>query len=1084
MSWSMILSRMWRSRREMLMLLTALSLVTGFFALSPLYLRVLGESGLRYTVDNARPRDLTLTLTSETPFDLTDRPLIGAELGEVASRVESLTVMNGLICNDQRNTLCFGDDNFHGFVPAAYERLTERFTVVDGTFPSAEGEAAIALEAAETRGLAVGDTLDFYPNTADALTVTIVGILEPIAPDDRFWIGQHTLIYGQLVDVTENFQRFDFGVIFTEAAYNTQVVPIAPSGTRYDWYVETNTDALRAAGLTSLSTALDNVERAFRLDYPTMRLVGGLPPLLATFQTNLLAVEGTVILFAAGVLVLLFYQLMTTTALILERQSLEWSAISSRGGSAEQLITMQAGTMAILALAAFAIGVVVAVGIVFFIGRFSPLSVIIGDGLAVTTIPPLSIALSAAAALVAVIVLTIPAIPAARASILRLKQSVSRPPTTPVWARYYLDVVLLALGVILLLRLYFLFGGVSLEELLTDPSLLIRTISANAAHDAGLLNDPFNLAAAALLITGLALFWLRLFPLIMRGVSALLSRINGLLAPLALWNISRDPGHYAQLVMVLIGTLAIGTASLALAATHDAGAWSNARYAVGGEVALTFDGQAPPAENLPGNAELLMRYETIEPEGSPRTELFGITPERFTELTGETLEDVRRPGIPLPDDTVEITVQVYAEPIAGETVSTRLALDVVNALGVRRTIPMTTADETAPGAFFTYSAALPDEPFMPFTLVGVRFLSRIGSQGLEHVVFLDSLTVVLDNGEQVVLDDFERSTVPEWSSRDLVGVFGANVGVFAASSQSHAASGNYALRVEYAIAHRGISLFEPVLPAYPVEGSPPMPVILSDAYARTLGSRAQRRPLAVGDTGTVALVLNEGTRELRFRVVGIEPAFPNAGNRFLIAPVGLLRDFLNAEASPAAFYGVNTAWLTLRNRQLDPAARDQIAALPGLLDVRETWDLYNLLLREPLPNGIIGVLYAGFWVSLLLGLLDFGFYLAMTAARRATSFAVLRALGWRGSRVWGLLTIEQAALVAPALAIGVLLGGALAYLLLPFLALFGDETLRFPLTEIGGLLLALVIGFAVLLTGAASVLAQIKVGQVLRSGEE
>ncbi len=63
----------------------------------------------------------------------------------------------------------------------------------------------------------------------------------------------------------------------------------------------------------------------------------------------------------------------------------------------------------------------------------------------------------------------------------------------------------------------------------------------------------------------------------MRGIGALVSRANGLIGALALWNIARDPGHYAQLVLVLICTLAIGTAALALAATHDVGAWNNAR---------------------------------------------------------------------------------------------------------------------------------------------------------------------------------------------------------------------------------------------------------------------------------------------------------------------------------------------------------------------------------------------------------------------------------------------------------------------------------------------------------------------------
>lgn len=1085
---SFILNRMWRARREMLILLAALSLVTGFLALGPLYLRTLGESALRYSVTNASPRQLTLSLTSTSPFDLSDRPIIMQELGDVASGVEALTMLNGLICNRETPDLCFGDDNDRAYLPlaylpVAYERLTERFALVDGAYPVDESRVAITSKTAAQSRLAVGDPLTFYPDSPKALTVEIVGILDPIQPDDRFWIGQSTIINGQIVDVTVNFQRFDMGVILSESAYASQIAPIAPSGTRYDWYIETNTDALRAAGLNGLTAALGGIERSFRLGDPDLRIIGGLPMLLDQFQSDLLAVEGTVILFAVGVLLLLIYQLMSTTALLLERQMVEWSSINSRGGSGEQLIAMQAITMAILAALAFAIGIPVAAGIVIFIGRFSPLSATIGEGIAITTIPAESVILSGAAALAAVVALTIPAVPAARASILHLRQSISRPPTTPIWARYRLDLVLTSLGVLLLLRLYLVFGGASVETLLQDPLAMLRLATANVTEASGVLDDPFNLAAAVLLITGLALIWLRLFPLLMRGASALFSRANGLVGTLALWNIARDPGHYAQLVLVLICTLAIGTAALALAATHDLGAWNRARTATGGEVQVTFAPEAPDPTELPGDAELIMHYTTAEPPGNKRTDLFGVSPERFAALSGEMPAIRQRPGIVLPPDATEVSVLVYAEPVANETVSTRLVLDVVNTLGVPRSIPFATPDETVMGTFAPYTATLPDDPHLPYTFVGIRFLSRVGSSGLEHTVYLDDLAYMTSGGEHVALDSFERESAPNWTSRSQIGGFGVRVPLFAAPTQSHAVSGDYALRVQYRVEPNGIRLTEPVLEAHPIDGEQPIPLILSTEYATTLGRRTQRSPYTAGDSGTISIMLPEGGRDLRFRIAAILPTFSTASDRFIIAQTDDLRFFMNAAASPDAYYTTNTAWLTLPERQMNAEQRAEIAALPGVADVTEAWDRYNLLLREPLPNAIIGVLFAGFWVSLALGLLDFGVYLAITAARRATAFAVLRALGWHRSRVWGLLTIEQTALTAPALVVGVLLGVVLAELLLPFLALFGDESLRLPLAQIVVLLLALVVGFGVLLTWTAFAISRMKVSQVLRMDE-
>ncbi len=1084
MSWSLILRRMARSRRDMIMLLAALSLVTGFFALGPLYLRALGESGLKYAVENARPRELTLTLRSDKPFDMADRPRIGEALGAVSNGVEALTVMEGVLCNNFQNNLCFGDENFRAYVPVAYERLTERFALSEGRFPTAENEIAITRVIADIQGLMLNTPILIYPDSPDELTLIIVGIVEPITPDDRFWLNQNLPLYGQLIDVTENFQRFDMGVIVTEAVYESQIRSIAPGNTRYDWYVETNTDALRAASLDQLATSFDNLERYFRSADPEFVIAGGLYTLVTEYQTDLRAVEGTVILCAVGVLVLLFYQLMMTTALILERQSLEWSAISSRGGSTAQLIRMQAGTMTILALMAFVIGLPVAFVILVLVGIFSPLSAVIGGGTTLTTLPPLSVILCAAAALGAVVTLTIPAIPAARTSLLRLKQSISRPPLAPVWTRYFVDFTLIALGVFLLLRLYFLFGGTSLEEFFRDPSALLRVITANTAQDTGLLNDPFNLAAAAVLITGLILFWLRLFPLFMRVLGALISRSNGLAAPLALWNIARDPGHYAQLVMVMIGTLSIGTTSLVLAATHDAGAWNTARFATGNDAAVTFELEAPLG--MEHSPELLLRTQTVEPREIAVTQIFGISAERFAALGG-TINDVPTPtaGFALPAEARAITVQVYVEPHPDGAINTRIAVEVVNQLGVPRTIRMTTTDDTITGEFIPYTAELPDDPHLPFTFVAFRFQSRAAGSEFtgvtDQVIFLDDPAYIAADGRAVTMDDFERSAITDWSwGANRFGVPGTNRGLFASASRSQQVSGQYSMRAQVTVAQVGAQFDEPLLQAHPITVEQYIPIIVSPETAIVLTDRE----LTPGSRGELTLNMREGARTLRYEVAAIVPAFSSAGDRFLIAPADALIPFLNAAAAPQRYYGLNTAWLTLPDRLLDSDTRSRIEALPGVVDTAEAWTTYNLLVRQPLPNAVVGVLYAGFWVSLALALLDFGFYLAMTVSRRATSFAVLRAFGWQRAQVWGLLIFEQAALVVPALVIGLGLGVMLAYLLAPFLALFGDETLRFPMAQIGVLYVVLVIGFAALLAGTAVIISRVGVGQALRSGEE
>ena len=83
-----------------------------------------------------------------------------------------------------------------------------------------------------------------------------------------------------------------------------------------------------------------------------------------------------------------------------------------------------------------------------------------------------------------------------------------------------------------------------------------------------------------------------------------------------------------------------------------------------------------------------------------------------------------------------------------------------------------------------------------------------------------------------------------------------------------------------------------------------------------------------------------------------------------------------------------------------------------------------------------------------------------------------------------MLFVELVVLNTPALVIGSLIGMGLAYLLLPFLALVGSETLRVPWRALGGMLLALVAAFTVLMGVAAIFLRRMSVNQVLRLGEE
>ena len=160
-----------------------------------------------------------------------------------------------------------------------------------------------------------------------------------------------------------------------------------------------------------------------------------------------------------------------------------------------------------------------------------------------------------------------------------------------------------------------------------------------------------------------------------------------------------------------------------------------------------------------------------------------------------------------------------------------------------------------------------------------------------------------------------------------------------------------------------------------------------------------------------------------------------------------------------------------------------VTSWSGVETVKYAWTEFNALQRDPLANTITGMLFAGFWVSLILILIDFAFYMAVTTRQRAVSFAVLQAVGWERRKIWSMLSFEQAAFITPALLVGVFLGIVVAYLVLPFMALIGSQALTVPLGQIGLLILMLVVAFTIFVAITANNLQKINATEAMHTTE-
>lgn len=1217
MTLATIFKRMRREWRLLMILLFAISLITGFFALGPLYIRSVTEVDLRTALVSADEDALRITITRENELGNEELEEVRDELGGLVNSLDVYKradytapipppgqapgIVGTAVCGFN---FALGVDPLQGvggtpncYQPFAFntEDLARRVTVVQGRLPergptpemlepanwNAEGndelqqelqlgfynrgevEAVVTRTVAEEADLEVGSRFFIGYIIAQgqgALTrVKIVGIVDINDINDSFWFGNNMFTRGASISINNLGQtRFDYGLAFHPAAYEDWIVPVLPQtprqvNTNYIWRMGIDTSVIDTTNADQYSQAIDRLQSNICGPNDGSCVTTGLTAILGDYEERVGEAEGPIIFLSGAILILMLYHLITTVGLILQQQGKEWSTITSRGGSSVQLFKLQSVTILVLALIAFALGPILSRGFMYLMEYFGPLAdALDGVDIGNVPIPPRSIWLSLGAAVACVIVLSLPAVPAAQQSLLLLKQATSRPPTRPAWTKYWLDIVLIVVGFAFILRLYMTIDGdigLLTNDLIAAPGNVIDLVANNATESGG-LKDPFNLLAPALVLTGFALLWLRFFPILAGLISRITSRSNKLTTPLAIWNVERDPNHYAQLVLLLIGTLALGTASLGLQATRDKGGWEAAVEETGGAARVELNlSQGILADEIPwssfdgvtGATGLLVQNASPVQEANSQgiVNIIGLNPQEFADTFPEyasrvealsNVTDIERSGIVLREDASQLQVQVWSESIADEgipeaTVILRAYLQDANGVPFRMTLEQpqiasvsdggivvdTGLQPTLPDRWITLSGNMPISGVAPYRLWRVGFATQQGDvNSFSHTVYMDFWQTVDADGTATPIENqenldlwaeaiAERPYPGTWESlnierRQIIGI--ENLELVDASVDAPVFDGEFAMRVDYTISPIRNAVTEPSIGINMHEVAR-IPVIVSDDFALAYRPRNSNLtdPLQVGDQRDIQLNTGVGTVNLGLNVVDVIEDFPTLDesvreNAFIIMPVNSSRLLLNqvllnrAEASVGNFTNVNQVWFEIVDRKPSATFEAELDQIEAISASRFAWDRFLEIQREPLPSAVAGMLYAGFWVSLSLSLLDFAFYIAVTAKQRSFTFGVLRSLGWNSGNIWKLLLIEQITLVTPALIIGSVIGVGLAYLLLPFLVLVGSSTLQLPILKLLLLIAAMIGGFTFLLILTALWLRRMSVNQVLRLGEE
>jgi len=249
----------------------------------------------------------------------------------------------------------------------------------------------------------------------------------------------------------------------------------------------------------------------------------------------------------------------------------ELTTLTSRGASISQLFQMQIFEAILICITAFIFGPLIAYGLVWSYARIGPISDVSQLDWMVS-LPTASWIAAGISVLACFTALLIPVIPILRSSVVQHRRNIARRTKKTWWHRYYIDVLLLVIGLVALWRLS-LYGSIS-------------------GTDGGSIDWLILLAPLALLI-GSATVLLRLFPSIFRVLANLAARGRGLTAALAFWQTSRDPTHVTRLVLLFTLAMALGILAIGLNATLSLSEKERARYSTGGEARLSYESFIP-----------------------------------------------------------------------------------------------------------------------------------------------------------------------------------------------------------------------------------------------------------------------------------------------------------------------------------------------------------------------------------------------------------------------------------------------------------------------------------------------------------
>jgi hypothetical protein len=914
-----------------------------------------------------------------------------------------------LITSHRINVRFYGDD------------VRERVAIVSGDWPEREmldgnGVAVVIGEPlAEAYELGIGDRLMANKQASGLepdLWLEVAAIVQPLDGQDPFWFGEFSPLR---VRDDGRFRQYS-AIISRDTFFSLAASHFPDQSPGFNWPVLIDANKITLDHISELVQRLDNLPDQLRQIEPQLRLVTGLPVTVERFSEQANQVRTPLTFLTATPAFLAFFFVAMAATLSAIRVQGEWDLMHSRGMPTHRLLGQQMVRVLLLISLSILVGALLAGLTLRGLAIAGPLADISDPSWRADWPAATWTAVFIAAIACAVLLLWPFAGLSRRPTASRLR-TVYRPEKASWWQRYYVDVLILALGLILLGR--FVGGGG-----------LIAGWAAGSRPDWLLV-----LAPIATILGGLAIL-LRLFPPVINAISHLFRRLPQTVPFLALAYSARSHGRAVRLVLLFTLTVALGifASSVDDALTHNEIA--RARYAAGGEVRLVGTNTkalAPGNQVSSGAWRGNGTFHSPIDGGYPTYSVLAIEPDSFLgtvmlrpdfarEPVESLVRDLRTPDVatgvslPIPSSARTLAMWLFMptdDPDHWQGVD--LDVKVADSNGDVSVLAMAPSGANE-GGWQQWSVNLPSPP--PTQLKSIWLRSLTYSPQFREFLAYDDVKVIDATGRETLLEGFEGSSGEGQVERFWGGTNPNSTYPYYYASGLAPLSGK--IKLEFSFGSRGIRPGEWYgLISFDLDNfeAPVLPAIVSRSFAQLTASE-------VNDQMSLRIQQsNVRSMAVLIRIVGIVDYFPTLYEESVAGYLVTLRDPL----------------LTLFNNRLHdaiqpneqfldhipaPAIANQAAQVIDRLAVQRT------LRAFPLAVGLRTASLLGYVLATLITLGSFAAHLVFTVSQRRGQFALLRAIGMETRQLFRLLLVEQMVLVFSGLVLGTITGVILTWLTL------------------------------------------------------